>query len=87
METRMAHMTWAEISNAIGDGKMVIVPTGATEAHGPHLPTDVDTHQAEEMAATFIFIAYLLHMRWFVQKRCQSQQTGTITAADFTIER
>ena len=50
MEIRMAYMTWAEIRTAIGDERMVIVPTGATEAHGPHLPTDVDTHQAEEMA-------------------------------------
>ena len=50
METRMAHMTWEEIRDAITAERMVIVPTGATEAHGPHLPTDVDTHQAEEMS-------------------------------------
>ena len=50
METKMAHMTWEEIRDAIAAQRMVILPTGATEAHGPHLPTDVDTHQAEEMA-------------------------------------
>ncbi len=50
MTHQMAHMTWEEIKDAIKDERMVIVPTGATEAHGPHMPTDTDTHQAEHMA-------------------------------------
>ena len=49
-------------------------------------PFDMVQSAVQEMAATFIFIAYLLHMRWFVQRRCHAQQTSTITAADFTIE-
>ena len=47
MEYRTAHMTQMEIGKAIQSGKPVIVPTGATEAHGPHMPTDTATHQAE----------------------------------------
>ena len=50
MEHRLAHMTSQEVETAIADGRMVILPTGATEAHGPHLPIDTDTHQAEHMA-------------------------------------
>ncbi len=50
MEYRTAHMTQMEIRKAIQSGKPVIVPTGATEAHGPHMPTDTDTHQAEYIA-------------------------------------
>ena len=50
MECRTAHMTQMEIGKAIQSGKPVIVPTGATEAHGPHMPTDTDTHQAEYIA-------------------------------------
>lgn len=50
MEHRMAHMTQMEIGEAIKAGRAVIVPTGATEAHGPHMPTDTDTHQAEHIA-------------------------------------
>ena len=50
MEYRTAHMTQMEIGKAIQSGKPVIVPTGATEAHGPHMPTDTDTHQAEYLA-------------------------------------
>lgn len=50
MEYRMSHMTQMEIADAIAAGRTVIVPTGATEAHGPHMPTDTDTHQAEHIA-------------------------------------
>lgn len=50
MEHRLAHMTSQEVETALADGRMVILPTGATEAHGPHLPIDTDTHQAEHMA-------------------------------------
>ncbi|MBE04856.1 MAG: hypothetical protein CMD67_06950 [Gammaproteobacteria bacterium] len=50
IEVKMAFMTWDEVKLAIAADKMVIVPTGATEAHGPHMPTDTDTHQAEWMA-------------------------------------
>ena len=39
-----------EIAKIIADRKPVILPTGATEAHGPHMPTDTDTHQAEHIA-------------------------------------
>ncbi len=50
MEYRLAHMTWEEVKQAIAEARVVIVPTGATEAHGPHMPTDTDTHQADYMA-------------------------------------
>jgi creatinine amidohydrolase len=50
MEHRMAHMTQMEIADAIAAKRQVILPTGATEAHGPHMPTDTDTHQAEHIA-------------------------------------
>jgi len=50
MEHRLALMTWEEVGDAIDKERMVIVPTGAIEAHGAHLPTDVDTHLAEYMA-------------------------------------
>jgi creatinine amidohydrolase len=49
-EHRMSFMTQMEVSDAISAGKAVILPTGATEAHGPHMPTDTDTHQADHIA-------------------------------------
>jgi creatinine amidohydrolase len=50
MERAMSHMTQTEVAKVIADRKPVIVPTGATEAHGPHMPTDTDTHQAEHIS-------------------------------------
>ena len=50
MEVRLAHMNYDDVAAAISDERLVIVPTGATESHGPHMPCDTDTHQAEYMA-------------------------------------
>ncbi|MCB1376859.1 MAG: creatininase family protein [Alphaproteobacteria bacterium] len=46
----MSYMTQMEVAEAIAAKKAVIIPTGATEAHGPHMPTDTDTHQVEHIA-------------------------------------
>jgi creatinine amidohydrolase len=43
-------MTWQEAKAAVEAGRIIIVPVGSTEAHGPHLPLDVDTHQAGHIA-------------------------------------
>ena len=40
-------MTYDEVRGAITGKKLIIVPTGATESHGPHMPCDTDTHQAD----------------------------------------
>ena len=50
MEVRLAHMNYDEVAAAIAAERLAIVPTGATESHGPHMPCDTDTHQAEYMA-------------------------------------
>jgi creatinine amidohydrolase len=49
-EHLLAHLAWPDAKEAADAGRLVIVPTGAIEAHGPHLPLDVDTHQAEAVA-------------------------------------
>jgi creatinine amidohydrolase len=46
----VADMTWTEIQEALKDRPVAIVPVGATEAHGPHLPVSTDTVIATEMA-------------------------------------
>lgn len=46
----MSFMTQMEAEDAIVRKCPVIIPTGATEAHGPHMPLDTDTHQADHMA-------------------------------------
>jgi creatinine amidohydrolase len=46
----LAEMTWTEVEEALKDRPVAIVPVGATEAHGPHLPVSADTLIAQEMA-------------------------------------
>ena len=46
----MPEMTWTEVDEAMKDRPVAILPVGATEAHGPHLPISTDTVIATEMA-------------------------------------
>jgi len=41
-ETRYEKLTWPEIEEAVDLGQVCIVPCGAIEQHGHHLPLDVD---------------------------------------------
>jgi creatinine amidohydrolase len=44
-------MTWEEVGNAVlGGTRTVLVPLGATEQHGPHLPLGTDTKIGAEIA-------------------------------------
>lgn len=48
---RWDNLTWEGIRSLQTDGmKMAILPVGSTEQHGPHLPLNVDTVLAEEVA-------------------------------------
>jgi creatinine amidohydrolase len=43
-------MTWEEARDAAGPGSAAILPVGAIEAHGPHLPLETDVIIAHAMA-------------------------------------
>jgi creatinine amidohydrolase len=43
-------MTWEEARDAAGAGSVAILPVGAIEAHGPHLPLETDVIIAQAMA-------------------------------------
>ena len=47
---RYEKLTWPEIHQAVADGKVPIIPVGAVEQHGPHLPLDVDMLLASSVA-------------------------------------
>jgi creatinine amidohydrolase len=38
----LAEMTWPEVADLAQRTQVALVPTGATEAHGPHLPLETD---------------------------------------------
>lgn len=47
----LAEMTWPEVTDAVAEGATtVILPLGATEQHGPHLPLGTDTFRALALA-------------------------------------
>lgn len=51
MKRLLAEMTWPDVARAVADGMTtVILPLGATEQHGPHLPLGTDTFLAEALA-------------------------------------
>ena len=41
-EYRYEKLTWPEIEDAVEEAQVCVVPCGAVEQHGPHLPLDVD---------------------------------------------
>lgn len=49
-EVRLARLTTDEFAAAITAGRWIILPFGAIEAHGPHLPLGTDVIIAEAMA-------------------------------------
>jgi mycofactocin precursor peptide peptidase len=51
MTRRLAEMTWPDVERAVAAGcTTVILPLGATEQHGPHLPLGTDAVRAEALA-------------------------------------
>ncbi|MBI4280487.1 MAG: creatininase family protein [Armatimonadetes bacterium] len=47
----LGEMTWKEVAEAIeGGARVVVIPVGATEQHGPHLPLLTDTLMVESAA-------------------------------------
>jgi creatinine amidohydrolase len=47
---RLAEMTWEEVRDQDRSESVAILPVGAVEAHGPHLPLGTDVVIAEAMA-------------------------------------
>jgi creatinine amidohydrolase len=48
----LGHLTWQEVGGTDRERAVVILPIGAIEAHGPHLPLSTDVLIAESMAHT-----------------------------------
>ena len=49
-QIEMSEMSWTEVDEAMKDRPVALVPVGAVQAHGPHLPVSADTVIATEMA-------------------------------------
>jgi creatinine amidohydrolase len=77
----LEEMSWPQIEAGLKETQTVILPVGATEEHGPHLPTITDTIQAMEVARAIakkraVFLAPPLH---YGVCRSTRRFPGTIT--------
>ncbi|HJL88713.1 MAG TPA: creatininase family protein [Acidimicrobiales bacterium] len=54
MSGRLADLSGPTITDAIGTDSVVLLPVGAIEQHGPHLPLSVDAVIAEEVASALL---------------------------------
>ncbi|HUI39664.1 MAG TPA: creatininase family protein [Methanothrix sp.] len=62
----LEEMSWPEIEAGLEETQTIILPVGATEEHGPHLPVFTDTIQAMKVAREValrknVFLAPPLH--------------------------
>ncbi len=71
-EYRYEKLTWPEINDAVEMGKVCVVPCGAVEQHGPHLPLDVDiicpTEIARGAGKDVTFHLYPGTKHWFFEE-------------------
>ena len=77
----LEEMSWLEIEAGLRETQTVILPVGATEEHGPHLPPITDTIQAMEVARAVaevrqVFLAPPIH---YGVCRSTRRFPGTIT--------
>lgn len=82
---RFAEMTWEEARDADRSGGVAILPVGAVEAHGPHLPLGTDVIIAEAMARACAerlhaggLTAFILPPMWYTAAPFADSFPGTI---------
>ncbi|HAQ24137.1 MAG TPA: creatininase [Acidimicrobiaceae bacterium] len=54
MSGRLEDLRGPEVAETLGPDSVVVLPIGAIEQHGPHLPLSVDTVIAEEVASAVL---------------------------------
>ncbi len=83
-----ASMTWEEVRDLDSERTVAILPVGAVEAHGPHLPLGTDVIIAEAMArsaaealASKGWSALMLPPIWYTQASFAEAFPGTISVS------
>jgi creatinine amidohydrolase len=89
---RFAEMTWEEVRDADRAASVAILPVGAVEAHGPHLPLGTDVVIAEAMAAACAerldeagVPAWLLPPLWYTAAGFAHTFPGTVSVDGRTV--
>ncbi len=90
MKNALADNTWITVRDALASGKPVIaiLPCGATEAHGPHLPLSTDVIISEAMASAALprlsaggVTAFVLPALSYAPAEYAAAFAGTITVS------
>ncbi len=83
MPTLIENLTWTEIADLRGkDGGLLLLPLGATEQHGPHLPVAMDTLLAEavcQAASAETGVPVLSALRYTVSQGHTPKWPGTFS--------
>jgi len=89
---RLVEMTWPEVRDADRGGAVAVLPVGAVEAHGPHLPIGTDVVIAEGMARACAerlaedgTTVFLLPPLWYTAARFAGSFPGTVGVEPDTI--
>ena len=54
MSGRLADLSGTEVADSLTSDSVIVLPVGAIEQHGPHLPMSVDTVIADEVASALL---------------------------------
>jgi len=87
--SRLADLTWREVEDRIRSGdRTIVIPLGATEQHGPHLPLSVDSIIGEALAEHFcVRVPGAMHAP-VISIGCSSEHmdfSGTVSFAAATL--
>lgn len=89
---KLAEMTWEEVRDLDRGAAVVLLPVGAMEAHGPHLPLATDVIIAEAMARRCAEIlsadgvtVLILPALWATHAGFASAFPGTVSVAASTV--
>lgn len=85
----LPEMSWVDVNNYLKTSDMVIIPLGATEQHGPHLPLGTDYYEALEIckkisSQTGVMVAPVL---WVGYSVYHSGFPGTLSLRPETMEQ
>ena len=85
-------MTWEEVRDSRGSDAVAVLPVGAVEAHGPHLPLGTDVIIAEGMARACVEelrqhgrTAYVLPPVWYTAAAFAHNFPGTVGVEPDTV--
>lgn len=86
---RLAEMSWPEVEAALERTRTLLLPVGATEQHGHHLPLGVDTYVPEAVGERVAreSPALLAPPVWYGVSPHHTFKPGTMTVSTETFQR